>query len=197
MDLVALLATIESALEAAKVELAKGQPGQPAPAAATPPPKIVVPVGFAFGWMSIFGLNWDGSDDQGDEQPDGTPMKGAWGDETHNKTVMGCALPIKTLQLTFGSTAKPSGYVVNVYSLVTQELKQAEILDKGPSVRVGKPIDGTYALHNSLGHLDYGIERYGSYGQFPAAFPVIYWIEDKHGLTKPVLGWDNIAGHVE
>lgn len=195
--LISLISDIEAGLEALKTELAKFNDVEAAPTSGTPAAKITIPEGAVTGGMSIFGLDWDGSDDQGDEEPDGTPLKGAWGDATHNKTLVGCALPIKVTKATFGSTAKPVGYTVYVYSMVTNELVKAEVVDLGPAARVHRPIDGTYGLHNALGHLDYGIKKYHSYPSFPATFPVTFWVEDQHGLIKPVKGWDAVTGQVE
>ena len=192
------ISQIEGGLEWLKAELAKLQEAEDqASSSAAPAPKITIPSGSVTGGMSIFGLNWDGSDDEGDEEPDGTPLKGAWGDVTHNKTVIGVALPITVGQKTFGSGAKPTGYTVYVYSMVTGELAKATVVDKGPAARVHRPIDGTYGLHNALGHLDYGIKKYGTYTKFPATFPVTFWIEDQHGLIKPIQGWDSVTGQVE
>lgn len=195
--LITLISQIEACLEALKGELAKLNEPEPTVSPSEPTPKITIPQGAVTGGMSIFGLDWDGSDDQGDEEPDGTPLKGAWGDITHNNTLIGCALPIAVTRATFGSTAKPISYTVYVYSMITGELVKASIVDLGPASRVHRPIDGTYGLHNALGHLEYGIKKYGSYAKFPGTFPVTFWIEDQHGLIKPVQGWDAVTGQVE
>ena len=195
--IITAISQIEGGLEWLKAELSKLQELEPVATVSEPAPKIIIPIGAVTGGMSIFGLDWDGSDDQGDEEPDGTPLKGAWGDTTHVKTLVGCALPIAVTKATFGSTAKPASYTVYVYSMVTNELVKAAIVDLGPAARVHRPIDGTYGLHNALGHLDYGLKKYSSYSKFPATFPVTFWIEDQHGLIKPIQGWDPIIGQVE
>jgi hypothetical protein len=189
-----LLKTLEGALEVLRQELEKqnSAPAQDDPTQ----PTIVIPHASVTGGMSIFGLDWDAHDDEGDQAPDGTPLKGAWGDETHNKTLVGCALPIKVIHETFPGGKKPVGYRVRVFSQVTKKIVDAVICDKGPAVRVRRPIDGTYALHAALGHLEYGLAKYGAYTHFPATFPVTFWVQGPDGKLVDIKGWDVALGQV-
>src|SRR5215469_6943183 len=87
----------------------------------TPPPtpdNTLAPPYVITTGMSIFGLNWDGSNDTGDLNPDGSNATGAWGAVTHNDTTIGCALPILVLKGTLGGldVSHIKGNTVGVYS---------------------------------------------------------------------------------
>lgn len=163
-------------------------------------PNTLLPPYCISGGMSIFGLEWDGkTDDCGDEDSHGVPLKGAWGADTHNPTIVGCAIPIRVLRATLGGTTvdKIKGYTVEIMSQVTQvSVKAIDICDLGPSGRVKRPIDGTWNLHKQLGHIDYGIAKYGEFAKFPATFPVTFWIEDPKGIAVEIKGWDFKNGAV-
>ncbi len=172
---------------------------EPRPIPPTPTNTIAPPYGVLVTMMTIWGLNYDGSDDHGDIDGNGNPQKGAWGAETHNKDIIGCALPIKLLQATFGGL-EPShikGYTVEIYSEVTHKTVHAvDIVDEGPAAWTHRGIDGTYALHQALGHLDYGEANYGSFSKWPAGFHVSYWINDAAGKPVEIKGWDFHKGRV-
>ncbi len=160
---------------------------------------VTPPFGVLVTLMTIFGLNYDGSDDKGDIDAQGNPLKGAWGVHTHNKNIIGCALPIKLLKSTFGGleASHIKGYMVEIYSEVTHKtVFPVAIVDEGPAARTHRGIDGTYALHKVLGHLDYGAATYGPFSKWPAGFHVSYWIHDSAGHPIEIKGWDFNNGRV-
>jgi hypothetical protein len=160
----------------------------PAPVNTVDPPYGVIST-----VLSIFGLNWDGSDDKGDQDAAGNPLLGAWGAVTHNKTIVGCALPSALLKATFGGTAADhiKGYTCEIYSLVTQKTVVAcDIVDIGPSSWTHRLLDGTYGLHAALGHIEHGTAHYGSFSKWPAGFHVAYWINDPNGKAVEIKGVD-------
>jgi hypothetical protein len=150
------------------------------------------------GLATIFGLNWDGSDDKGDEDSHGRALKGAWGDVTHSKTALGCALPIVVLYATFGNRNKPKAYKLEFYSHLTEKtVTGVAVLDEGPNARLHRPCDLTWLVHQKLGHMDYFAKKYGkSYGEWPSGAIVTYWIENSQSLAIPVHGWDFTKGRV-
>lgn len=163
-----------------------------------PPPDTLAPpyiVNMAL--LTIFGLEWDGSDDKGDQNPGGTPMKGAWGAETHNKSVIGCALPEKLLLATFGALSNIMGYTCGFYSHVTQkQVDKVDIVDIGPAAWTHRLCDGTYGLHAALGHIEYGEARWHSLSGWPAGFYVAFWINDPQGHAIPIKGVNFAAGRL-
>ena len=166
------------------------------PKTAPPEPHntVMPPYGVPMTLMTIFGLNYDGSDDKGDVGADGKPLSGAWGAQTHNKEIVGCALPIVLLKDTLGGTSADhvKGYTVEIYSQVTQKtLLAVDIVDEGPAAWTHRLIDGTYGLHKALGHIDYGLATYGSnFSRWPAGFHVAYWINDPNGKAIEIKGVD-------
>jgi len=170
------------------------------PSTLAPPPPIVVedtliaPYIVKTG-LSSFGWNLNNTNDTGDLNLDGSNSTGAWGAQTHNTTIVGCALPEKVLTMTLGglSASHIKGITVGIYSQVTQkQIDAVDIVDEGPAAWTHRGIDGTYALHKALGHLD--LEPYKSTNNYPATFPVSYWINGTNGKALAVHGWDfNLA----
>lgn len=149
--------------------------------------------------VTIFGRNWDGSDDVGDMR-DGKDLRGAWGAETHNETIIGCVLPLRLLSDTFGGTeaAHIKGYTCGFYSHVTQkEVQGVDIVDIGPAPELHRLADGTFGLHAALGHLEYGKTRWGTdYRSWPAGFHCGLWINDPAGKAIAIKGVDFHGGRV-
>jgi hypothetical protein len=165
-----------------------------------PPDTIGPPYGITQTLMTIFGLNWDGTDDQGDEDSTGKALHGAWGENTHNKDLIGAALPIKLVEATFGGkrVSNIAGYTLEVYSQLTHKsVYSVSIVDLGPAARLHRLIDGTYGLHKILGHLDYFTQIYGSdTARWPAGAHVAYWVHDSLGKPVEIKGVDFKGGRV-
>ena len=144
--------------------------------------------------MTIFGLQWDG------KTPDpGDNGKGAWGANTRNPDLVGCALPIKLLTETFGGLTPDhiQGNVIEVYSHVTEKtVYTVDIVDEGPAAWTHRLIDGTWGLHKSLGHIDYGLANYGDYSKWPAGFHVSCWITNAAGKAVEIKGVDFAKGRI-
>lgn len=168
----------------------------PPPASVPAPANALLPPYAVSGIATIFGLNYDGSEDKGDEDASGNPLKGAWGDVTHNKTALGGSIPIKVLDATFGSGSKPK-HTLEVYSHATQKTIEIPFIDKGPSASVHRPLDLTYAAHVALGTMDYFTTHYGASPKgWPAGIPVTFWINDAKGVAIEVKSWDFALGRV-
>jgi hypothetical protein len=156
----------------------KPAPGTGPTVPVTPVPRVPYSV---TGRATVFGLNYDGSDDRGDQDAQGRALKGAFGDETHNKEIVGVSLPIPVFESSIGrgktSDVKAHRYTVDILSHVTgKHLVGAWIVDLGPSVFTGNALDLTYASACMLGHSDNGT--------------VTYWIKGPEGQPLAVKGWD-------
>jgi hypothetical protein len=141
--------------------------------------------------LTIFALQWDGKTP--DPSDNGV---GAWGANTRDANMIGCALPIKLLESTFGG-GSIKGFTVEFYSHVTQvTVRNVDIVDAGPAAWTHRLADGTFGLHKALGHIDYGVAHYGSYPKWPAGFWVSYWITDPNGKAVEIKGIDFKHGKV-
>lgn len=160
----------------------------PKPIPPAPPDTVSLPYGVAMTLCTIFALEWDG------KTPDlGDNGKGAWGADTRNPALVGCALPIILLKDTLGglSVDHIKGFQVQVYSQVTQKEVMADIVDEGPAAWTHRLLDGTWGLHKALGHIDYGLANYGdNYSKWPAGFHVAYWVSDPNGKSVAIKGVD-------
>lgn len=133
------------------------------------PPQIPFSV---TGRSTIFGLNFDGSIDRGDNG------EGAFGDNTRDKNLIGCSLPIPVLAQSIGDdhAIRLRHYTVSIYSHITsQSLSGVWIVDKGPATWTGNAIDLTYGATLALGHHDNGL--------------VTYWITGTSGIVQ-IRGWN-------
>jgi hypothetical protein len=172
-----------------------GAAAPPPPASVPAPANALLPPYAVSGIATIFGQNYDGSNDLGDVGAGGD-LKGAWGDVTHNHTALGGSIPIKVLDATFGTGNKPTA-LLEVYSHATQKTIVIPFIDKGPSASVHRPLDLTYAAHMALGTMDYFKTNYGANPKsWPAGIPVTFWINDAKGIATEVKSWDFALGRV-
>jgi hypothetical protein len=136
------------------------------------------------GKATWFGLNPDGSDDRGDVDSKGHDLKGAFGDETHNKTIVGISIPIPIFHATIGrgdevyEDVKARRYLFDVYCPQTRKhATDVWLVDLGPSASLNRTADMTYGLATMLGLKDDAI--------------VTWWVTDtKTGKVLEIKGYD-------
>lgn len=144
------------------------------PGTAYPPNTVVV------GEATMFGLNWDGSRDKGDNG------EGAWGAHTANKEIIGVSLPEGVLisTLGFSGTWKDNAVKVGKYlgdNKVQVDVSRdgksilADIVDAGPAGYTHNAIDLTYALAHSL----------STNGKAIVSYSII-----KDNVPMEIKGWD-------
>jgi hypothetical protein len=153
-----------------------------------PTPVPTLPAGFVVvGEATVFGLNYDGSVDTGDNG------LGAWGAKTANKDIIGASIPEEVLMDTLG-VSRPwnskSAVAVGVslkegavQARVTRNGKTilADIVDAGPAAWTHNAIDLTYALAHAL---DTGGKSVVSYSLISNGKPI------------QIKGWDSVKGQV-
>lgn len=137
------------------------------PVASTKPSPTLSPVGVPpppysiTGLATWFGLNPDGSDDKGDVDSAGKDLKGAFGDETHNKTLIGLSIPIPIFKATLNDDyagVKARRYLFDVWCPQTgKSASGVWLVDLGPNASLNRPMDMTYGLATSLGLKDNAI----------------------------------------
>jgi hypothetical protein len=156
------------------------------------------------GEASTWGLNpWDGSDDKGDVDSHGNPLPGFFidpatgeGYRTHNKWLLGCAIPeiimMRTLGLTGGwaqNAATVQHWVyVNQPEVVVTNLKNGitvtnvKVVDVGPAKRAIRCLDRTYALTWALDPI---------HGTDPIR---VSWYMKVNGGQFQMAGWSDEEG---
>lgn len=109
-----------------------------------------------------FGLNADGSNDTGDVDAHGRNLRGYFGDETHNREVVGASLPWRTLAGTVGDftrdprlmeSIRKGDYKVRVTTADGKSV-DAKIVDVGPAEWTRNGLDITYGTGKALGLTD-------------------------------------------
>jgi hypothetical protein len=138
------------------------------------PPTPILPGTVLRGKATIFGLNYDGSNDTGDMNPDGTNMTGFFIDplsgknyETHNRTLVGAAVPERILLASLSLTGswkenashvlewhKANKPIVRVWGEGGQGPVDAFLVDVGPAETTGAILDRTFGLCTALGEHD-------------------------------------------
>jgi hypothetical protein len=142
----------------AKYHKASNAPA-PLPVAQTvpdaPAKPIAVPNSVVVGEATVFGLNYDGSPDPGDNGV------GAWGAKTNNTDIVGVSLPEGVMISTFGFSgtwaenhSKVGEYLAKnkTQVSVTKDGKTvlADVVDAGPAGRTHNALDLTYNLAHQL-----------------------------------------------
>ena len=154
---------------------------QPAPTAIYEVPPPVLPtvttagVHSVTGRSTIFGLNYDGSIDKGDNG------EGYFGYNTRDHSLVGVSLPIPVIDHSIGNHKDPRiiHYIKEKSFTVHVTHKDASIIapivDIGPSIWTGNAIDLTYAAVKALGIVDNST--------------VTYEILDSRGDAIEIKGW--------
>jgi hypothetical protein len=184
----------------------------PAPTVTIPLPGHMVTVDpplSVTGKATMFGLNWDKSEDTGDQDKHGGDMTGFFIDPstgknyvTHNKTLAGCSLPREVLLSTFlkidswksdgiDAVWSRSGsllcqWVAGNKPLLTIDsggltVQGIPLVDAGPSANTGNAIDLTYATAHAL----------NTNGDATATYMILV-----AGQPVPIRGWDSTKGCV-
>lgn len=143
------------------------------------------------GLATWFGLNPNGSNDTGDMSSDGrTDLKGAFGDATHNKTLIGLSIPIPIFRATIGSGDKvykdvaARRYLFDVWCKTTsRHVTGVWLVDLGPNASLNRPLDMTYALGKLLGLSDNAICTWSV-------------TDTTTGLLLPIKGWNFSTGKI-
>jgi hypothetical protein len=140
------------------------------------------------GLATWWGRNPDGSDDTGDESR-GKDELGAFGDNNHTEQIIGASIPIIMFHETIGKTAEyykdvsDRKYFLDVLSHSTgRHLTGVWLTDLGPSAKLHRPLDLTYAANKMLGHTD-GINL------------CTLWITGPSGVME-IKGWNFVTGTV-
>lgn len=142
------------------------------------------------GKATWFGLNPDGSDDRGDMDNKGHDLKGAFGDETHNKTIIGISIPIPIFHATIGrgdevyEEVAARRWLFDVYCPQTKKhATDIWLVDLGPSASLNRTADMTYGLATMLGLKNDAI--------------VTWWVTDtKTGKILEIKGYDFVNKRV-
>jgi hypothetical protein len=119
------------------------------------------------GRATIFGLNYDGSIDSGDNG------QGFFGFNTREQSLIGASIPEEVLMATIGLTgtwaqnavhvlqwAKTNMPMVRVWLAPGKASVLAQLVDVGPSASTGNALDRTYGLCVALGEMDNGTNTY-------------------------------------
>jgi hypothetical protein len=157
--------------------------------ASNAPARIIpVPPYAVTGMGTWFGLNPNGSNDTGDVNAEGENLLGAFGDDCHNKTIVGLSIPILIFRATIGATTtdyadvRKRRYLFDVFCHATgKHATGVWLVDLGPNASLNRPLDMTYALGTMLGLKTNGI--------------CTWWCTDTQ--TKEILeikGWDFVHG---
>lgn len=97
------------------------------------------------GCSTVFGLSLSGKIDSADNG------KGAWGDYTRNKEIVGVSLPIPVIEAYQKVHGKAHHICVEVFNPKTGKTIVAPIVDKGPAEWTGNALDLTYKAAHLIG----------------------------------------------
>ena len=141
------------------------------------------------GIATVFGLNYNGSRDEGDNG------EGAWGVKTANTSILGVSLPEAVLILTFGLSGTWRQEAVSVGRFLTLHNVLVHVTRAGKTV-VAPVVDAgparTYKgklLHNAI-DLTYAVAHaLETNGEAIVSYQIV-----SDGVALPIKGWDRVNG---
>lgn len=98
------------------------------------------------GCATAFGLNTSGT---GPDPIDNG--KGAWGDNTKNRNIVGVSLPIPVINAYQAAHGSAHNICVEIFNPTNGKTIMAPIVDKGPATWTGNALDLTYKANQMLG----------------------------------------------
>jgi hypothetical protein len=142
------------------------------------------------GKSTWFGRNPDGSDDRDDMDKQGHDLDGAFGDKTHNLTLVGLSIPIPVFYQSIGrgttvyDDVKARRWLFDVWCAATgKHVGGVWLVDLGPNAGLNRVMDMTYGLATALGLKDNAICTWAC-------------TDTKTGKLVEIKGWDFQRGVV-